>query len=131
MAASDYLEEMIQKSLYNSGTWTNPTAWFVSLHTESPTDVGDVGELTIGSNGYTRQALGPTTATTPEFIVSNTAALTFTASGGDWAQVTYFGVYDASTGGNLLDYGALDNARTILDGGSLVVPAGDLDIKQI
>jgi len=42
--------------------------------------------------------------------------------------VSYVGVMDASTGGNLLAYAALTSAKTIETGDVFRVPAGDLDI---
>jgi len=43
--------------------------------------------------------------------------------------VTHVGVYDASSGGNLLAYAALTSSKTIETGDVFRVPAGDLDIS--
>lgn len=127
MAASTWSKEQIQKALYANTVITKPTAWYLALHSADPTDACTVGELS--GNGYIRKAFTPLIGADP-FVVSNTGAVTFTASGGDWAEATHFSVWSAETGGNPLDHGPLDAARTILDGGSLIVPAEDLDIEQ-
>jgi hypothetical protein len=41
---------------------------------------------------------------------------------------TYFGIYDAVSGGNLLAYGLLGTAKDIDDGDTAKFAAGDLDI---
>ena len=130
MAASEYTQNMVSDGLYHNGTWTNPTTWYLALHTANPGTVGQTNELTIGTHGYARQAItwGADDGT-PDFITLNTAEMTFTASGGDWAEVSYFTINDALTAGNCLDRGAMSNARTILDGGSLVVAVGALSVK--
>jgi hypothetical protein len=43
--------------------------------------------------------------------------------------VTHVGVYDASTGGNLLAYAALTSSKTIETGDVFRIPTGDLDIS--
>lgn len=45
--------------------------------------------------------------------VVNTALLDFPESVEDWGVMTYFGVFDSGSGGNLLMYGELDPSRTV------------------
>jgi hypothetical protein len=42
--------------------------------------------------------------------------------------VSHFGIFDASSSGNLLIHGAFTAAKTIASGDILKIPAGDLDI---
>ena len=59
---------------------------------------------------------------------SNDAAIEFTAATGNWGSVSHFGLFDASTGGNLLIHGAFSVAKTIQQGDVLKIAVGDLDI---
>lgn len=45
--------------------------------------------------------------------VSNSVLLSFPESVTNWGTITHFGIFDASTGGNLLMYGELDPHRTV------------------
>lgn len=132
-ALSAYSRENLMKVLYyNTAMPTKPTAWYISLHTAEP-------DVTTGSNehtatfDYARKEFTPDTITaSPEFMASNDAVEEFAAAnGGDWTQVTYFGIWDAVTGGNFLGHGVLTTPRTVLDGGIFRVPIGELDIKLV
>jgi hypothetical protein len=61
----------------------------------------------------------------------NDNAITFPESGGAWGTVTHFGIFDASTSGNLLYHGELDDAR-VVDGAGITLsfPAGTLVVKE-
>ena len=60
---------------------------------------------------------------------SNTAAISFPQPTGNWSDATHYGIYDASTGGNLLVAGALTNdVPAATTGASVSFAAGALDI---
>ncbi len=58
----------------------------------------------------------------------NSAAVEFAAATGSWGTISHFGIYDASSSGNLLIHGAFSASKTIATGDILRVAAGDLDI---
>lgn len=96
------------------GTKTTPSlpaAYYVGLSTTAPSlDGTGVSEPT--DPAYTRVVL--TNMTEPENgVVKNAVAIGFPDSTEDWGQITYFVIYDALTGGNLLGYNQLDKPRTI------------------
>ena len=63
------------------------------------------------------QSGGSTTASSGTGgTTSNNAAVTFPAPTANWGSVSYFGIYDASTAGNLLFCAALTTAKTINNG---------------
>lgn len=109
---SDWAENKLMDWINNVGAApTRPSAQFLSLHTADPGDTG-ASELTSGANGYGRQTITWAAATTG--TASNSAAATFgpcaTAS---WGAISGLGVWDATSGGNLLWGGVLATARTI------------------
>jgi len=125
-ALSDHAEALLLDWLMTSGTATRPTAWYVGLFTAAPSDSGGGTEVSTG--GYSRQSVTFDAASSPGGTTSNSGAVTFTASGGDYGTVTHIGIFDASTSGNLLWHGALTASKTVADGDTLEFSAGNIDL---
>lgn len=118
-AMSDYLEGELIKHIFRTGSFTKPTALYVALFTAAPNDAGGGTEVSGGS--YARAQLNPADAnwTAPaggDGQTDNASAITFPAPSANWGQVTHFGIFDASTAGNLLFHGALTTPKTINNG---------------
>jgi hypothetical protein len=74
-----------------------------------PADDG-TGGVEVSGNNYARVAATNNTTTWPATttgIKRNGIALTFPTPSGAWGTVIGFGIYDASSAGNLLFYGTL------------------------
>lgn len=125
-ALSDHAEALLLDWLMTNGTATRPTAWYVALYTAAPSDSG--GGTELSGNGYAREAVTFDAASSPGGTTSNTGAVSFTASGGSWGTITHLGIFDASSGGNLLWHGALTASKTIADGDTLEFSAGNIDL---
>ena len=107
---------------------TGPTALFFGLFTAAPSDTGGGTEVTGGSyarvsvstslaNFAGTQSSGSTTASSGTGgTTSNNGTITFPAPTANWGTVTHFGVFDASSGGNLLIHGALTVSKTVNNG---------------
>jgi hypothetical protein len=123
-AMSNYLENaLINASLRNTG-YTSPTTVYVGLYTTDPTDANTGTEVSGGS--YARQS---STFGAPSDGASTTSAdVTFPTCTSDWGTVTHFGILDASTSGNLLYHGALNNSKNIQTGDILKIEAGNLTV---
>ncbi len=52
----------------------------------------------------------------------------FPAATGSQGTITHFGLFDASSGGNLLIHGAFSAGKTVATGDILRIAAGELDI---
>lgn len=125
-ALSDHAEALLLDWLMTSGSATRPTAWYVALFTAAPSDSGGGTEVSTG--GYSRQSVTFDAASSPGGTTSNSGAVSFTASGGDYGTVTHIGIFDASTSGNLLWHGALTASKTVADGDTLEFSAGNIDL---
>jgi len=125
-ALSDHAEALLLDWLMTNGSATRPTAWYVALYTAAPSDSG--GGTEVSGNGYAREAVTFAAATSPGGTTSNTGAVSFTASGGDWGSITHIGIHDASTGGNLLWHGAMTASKTVADGDTLEFSIGNIDL---
>tara|TARA_R110000787_G_scaffold177797_1_gene289736 strand:- start:438 stop:824 length:387 start_codon:yes stop_codon:yes gene_type:complete len=124
-AMSDYLENEILDHILGTGAYTMPTTVYVGLSTGSFADDNSGTELT--GSGYARVAASFGAAASG--TASNDAAVEFPAATGSWGVVSNFGVFDASSSGNLLIHGAFSASKTITTGDILRVSVGDLDIS--
>ena len=123
-AMSDYLENEILDHILGTGAYTMPASVYLCLSTGSFNDDNSGAELS--GNGYTRQSISFDAAVSG--TADNTAAVEFSAASASWGTVTHFGLFDASSGGNLLIHGAFSTGKLIDTGDILKVNAGDLDI---
>jgi hypothetical protein len=114
--------------MMTSGSATRPTAWYVALYTAAPSDSGGGTEVSTG--GYARQSVTFDAATSPGGTTSNSADVSFTAVGGNYGTVTHMGIFDASTGGNLLWHGVLSASKTVEDGDTITFSAGNIDLTM-
>lgn len=123
-AMSNYLENAIVNATLRNTSYTSPAAVYVALFTTDPTDAGSGTEVSGGS--YARQAA---TFGAPSNGASTTSAdISFPQATGSWGTVTHFGVYDASSTGNLLYHGALTASKTIETGDIFKIASGSLTI---
>ena len=125
-AMSDYLELKVLDHVLGTSAYTMPTTVYVGLSTGSFADDNSGTELT--GNGYAREAVTFAAATSPGGTTSNSGAVTFTASGGNWGSITHIGIHDALSGGNLLWHGAMTAAKTVNDGDTLEFSIGNIDL---
>ena len=123
-AMSDYLENEILDHILGTGAYTMPSAVYVGLSTASFNDDNSGTELT--GNGYAR--VSATFSAAASGTTSNSAGIEFSAATGSWGSVSHFGLFDASTGGNLLIHGAFSTAKSVATGDILKIATGDLDI---
>lgn len=125
-ALSDYAEKLLLDWMMTTGSATRPTSWYVALYTAAPSDSG--GGTEVSGNGYAREAVTFDAATSPGGTTSNTGAVSFTASGGNWGTVSHIGIFDSSSGGNLLWHGSMTASKTVNDGDTLEFSIGNIDL---
>lgn len=140
---SDYLENKFLDWLLRGQAFTAPTNVYVALFTAAPTDAGGGTEVSGGSyarvqvasalaNWAGTQSAGSTTASSgTSGQTSNNGTITFPAPTASWGTVTHFGIFDASSGGNLLYWAALTTSKTVNNGDSAPsFAAGTLTITE-
>lgn len=125
MSLSNTFETTTLTWLLTANAATRPTAWYLALYTAAPSDTGGGTEVSGGS--YVRKAVSFTVSGD---TASNSAAVEFDVATTAWGTISHVGVFDASSGGNLIAYAALTASKTIDSGDVLRVPAGDLDITM-
>ena len=139
-AMSDYLENKLVDQLFRGQTAPTTTTLYVALYTAAPSDTG--GGTEVSGSNYSRvavtsslanwagtQSAGSTTASTGTGgQTSNNGSITFPTPSATWGLVTHFAIYDATSGGNELFWGALTISKTINSGDTVSFPAASLSI---
>jgi hypothetical protein len=120
---SDYLENELLDHVFRNAALTSPSAVYLALYTVAPTDAG--GGTEVSGSGYAREEI--TFGAASGGAISNTAAVEFTASGGNFGTVVAVGIFDASTSGNLLAWDGITSAE-VNDGDTISFAIGDIDI---
>lgn len=124
---SDYLENKILNTLFNAATWpTWPASVYVSLHTASVGDAGGGAEVSTSGTAYARLAVTRNTTnfpTTTDGTINNGILLQWAIATADWGTITSLGIWDASTGGNLLYWGDLSASQVVNTNNRFELPA--------
>lgn len=137
-AMTDFLENKLIDFLFrgqalgitgaSAAAGSGPTSLYLALYTSNPTDSTAGTEVSGGSyarvavsstlaNWAGTQAAASTSASSgTSGTTSNNGTITFPAPTANWGTITGFGILDASTGGNLLLYGALTTSKTVNNG---------------
>ena len=121
---SDYLENAALSHIFRNDAMASPAQVYLALYTAAPTDAG--GGTEAAGNGYARKIV--TFGAPAGGVISNTGAVSFTASGGAIGNVVAVGFFDAATAGNLLAWSTI-TAATVGDGDSINFPVGQLTIS--
>ena len=125
-ALTNHAEKALLDWMSGAANPTRPSALYLALFTTATSEAG--GGTELSGNGYAREAVTFSAATTPDGNTSNSAEVTFTASGGNWGSITHAALMDAATGGNMWFQGPLSSSRTINDGDTLSFAAGAVDL---
>lgn len=124
---TSYLQKKLLDDLLGIAPYTPPATLYLSLHTASPGESGShANEISTIGTAYARIPITPFMgATDPSSGVSlNTTLLIAGPATLDWGTVTYIGIEDALTAGNMLLWGAPTTAKTVTVGeGFQLVPA--------
>jgi len=126
---SDYLEEQVLDYVLRGDAFTTPPdgSVYVSLHTGDPQDDASGTEVSAGSYSYARQLCAFNAAgTNAAGVTENTAIETWTNL--PTCTVSYIGIWDAATSGNLLFHTAVTSAKTVGDGDTISVAIGAITV---
>jgi hypothetical protein len=133
-AASDYLENKVLDHVLTATAFAQPTNRRLALFTNTSGNAAanlEAGvltdEISASGTGYSRQAV--TFAAAVQGTSATNATVTFPAATANWGTVTHVAVMDATTGGNVLFWGAVTTPKTIETGDTFQVSSGNLTIS--
>jgi len=120
---TNYLESKLIDHFLGTTTYTKPATVYVGLFTVIPGEAGGGTEVTGGS--YARQAA--TFGAASSGATTNDTNIDF--AGMPAATTVAIGIFDASTSGNMLLYGALTTNKTTDAGDTLRIATGSLSVS--
>lgn len=129
---SDFLEQKVLNHVFGATAYSAPGTLYFALFTAAPSDSGGGTEVTGGS--YARVALTNNTTNFPNATgtsptsKSNGTVITFPTATANWGTVVAFGIFDASSGGNLIAWADLNTSRTINSSDTASFGVGSLTI---
>lgn len=132
MASTGYISTYLANELldhsFDNSAYTPASTVYLALFTDNPT-ADDTGTEVAGGS-YARKAMSFGSASGAS--ISSDAVITFsdlpdTSS----TPITHYGIYDASTAGNLLFYGALSASVSTESGDELELDSGAVDISFV
>ena len=145
-ALTDHAEGVLLKALFADDRDVSfaPATWYVALFTAAPGETG--GGTECNGTDYARVAVANSTANwdltgggatdanadgvADNATLENAAEIAFAAVGsGGWGTATHWGLFDASTAGNLWIYAALTASVTLDAGDEPSFAAGALTFQ--
>lgn len=126
-AKTNYLEDALVNHVLRNTAMTSPTTVYCALFTDPPGEAGGGTEVAGGS--YARQSVAFSSPSNG--VTSNSATITFPTATGDWGEVDSFAIFDDPTAGNMLYYGTLSVAKTVLTGDVFEFLSGQLSITEL
>ncbi len=125
---SDELATKLADLVFRGTAYTPPTAIYMGVHENDPLD-DDSGTELSAVNGYARQLV--TFDIPANRVVSSNAGITFSATGGNWNEITHSALYSSQAvgSGGLLSRAKLDTPQTVLDGEQRTFVAGNINVE--
>lgn len=122
MSTQPYLANALFNHIFRAVSFTAPSHCYIALF---------INGIEVSGGGYARQDChGSGAWTSPSNGAgSNVAAITFPVASAPWGTVDSYGIYDASSGGNLMIFDTLKDAggtaapKPIAQGDQFIWPA--------
>ena len=125
MPMSNFSANKILDAVFSAASLSAPATFYVRLYTAAPTASGGGTEVSGGSYAPLSKTNNSTNfpAASSQTKTSGTD-WDFGTATADWGTVTSWGLWDASSGGNLWFFGSLSTARLVLNGDPFKIPSG-------
>lgn len=138
MATGNNLSHTWQKKLLNAALGavniTAPTTVYLALYTVAPTDNGGGTEVTTSGTAYVRQAIAFSAAVdngaSPGASATSNGTVSFPVATANYGTVTSWGIFDASTAGNLIAFGNFSVSQAVNTGNQFTVPTTNLVVNS-
>lgn len=132
---TNYLAAELLDHIFTDGAYSPPsTLYFGLISALTDAEAGTVTELPA-TGSYARAATtaadwGAATSADPS-VKSNTTAITFPTATANWnsgSTIPYWGLWDASSSGNLLIWGTFTLPKAVLSGDTATFAVGNVQI---
>ena len=129
---SSYFEDQVLGKLFGNQTLTVPGTYYIGLWTSPLTNTStgsSAGEASGGS--YARVAVtnnGSNWDAVSGGATANTTLIAFPMATGSWGTITYVGICDAASNGNMIAYAQLASPVAVSTYDTVLFQPGSLDI---
>ena len=123
---TNYTEKKVLDHILKTASYSPPATVYLGLSTADPTHDGS-GWTDPTYTGYARKAL--TMGAAAARAITQSGAVNFDPCTVGSSTVGWWGLWDNSTGGNLLAYGALSVAKGIVVGNTPSVASGQVSVS--
>lgn len=117
---------------YGDGAYpAKPATVYVALFTAAPSVAG--GGTEVSGGDYARAAVTNDATNFPDAVAgvkSNAVAIPFPQAVALWGTVVAAGIFDAASGGNLLDFQLLTTPRTVNPGDTFGIAVGQFQFTE-
>lgn len=126
MSLSNYAENELLDHVLNNAAYTPPATVYVGLSTADPGEDGS-GLAEPSGGSYARKAI--TFGAAAARRITQSVQVVFDQATAGWGNITHYAIFDAVSGGNMLDYGQLAATLTVNSGRTAVFVAGQIYIE--
>ncbi len=125
---TNWLEEKLANYILRGITYTFPSTVYLGLFTAftESNDGATFTEVSTSGTGYTRRPLSFTAAAAG--ATENSADVTFPMATTNWGALTYMGIFDALTNGNMMYWGTPQTVLSCNIGEQVEFLGGELDV---
>jgi hypothetical protein len=128
---TNYGEGKVLGELFGGTAFSTPATWYGGFFSAAPSDTSAGTELS--GSGYARVSITNNTTNFPAVaagdpVVNGVEIVCFTATG-TLPDAVAFGLFDASSGGNLVVWATLNSNISISNGSVVRIPAGNLSLS--
>ena len=123
---TNFTEKKILDHVLKTGSYSPPATVYLGFSTANPTADGS-GWTNPTYTGYARKAI--TFAAAGSRSIAQTGAVAFDPCTLGSSTITYCGIFDQSTGGNPMAYGALSPSKSIVAGNTPSVASGQVTVS--
>lgn len=128
MSATDYLRKKFLDQYTSVASYAWPTL-YLALFTADPTETGSLANE-VSAGGYARLSFaGIMGAADSSGFCINTTLISIGPASAPWGTITFLGIMDALTSGNMTWPGVPSQPRTINTGQTFQIPAGQLRMR--
>ena len=117
---------------FGGTSYTPPVTYYFGLSTTTISIDGS-GATEPSSGGYARIALTNNKTNwgnAASASLTNSAAVQFAESSGSWGTITYVGIWDALTSGNVYWFDALSPARAVASATTVLFAIGAITVQM-
>jgi len=125
MDFTNYLADRLVKATVGDVSYTAPTAVYLGLYTADPTKAG-FSSNEVDAASYNRQVVK--FSAPKDGVATNDSQIDWSTATSNWGNVGYVSIMDAPSGGFMLYFTALDNAKEILSGDQFKIDVNKLQL---